>query len=78
MWRGTAGSVYAVVALPLVIDGMKNDSSVFKAGRGRRHSFLLSQNLINSNVNMNQSSVRGLRSVGGFKQQQRGAAGPVG
>lgn len=49
-WRGPAWSVYAVAALPLVIDGVKNGSSVFMAGWGERHSFLLSQNLINSNV----------------------------
>lgn len=42
-WRGAAGSVYAVAALPLVIDGVKNGSSVFMAGRGERH-------LIHSNV----------------------------
>lgn len=36
-WMGTAGSVYAVAALTLVIDGLKNGSSVFKAGQGERH-----------------------------------------
>lgn len=79
--RGTAGSVYAVAALPLIINGVKNGSSVFMAGSGERHSFLLSKIsliLMLMRVNMNQSSVRGLRSVSGCKQQRRGAPGPVG